>query len=159
MPKIEIHTEINSSIEICFDLSRSIDFHLISTSKTKEKAIAGRTSGLVQLNDTVTWEATHFGVRQKLTSLISGLEFPIYFKDEQLKGVFKSFSHEHHFKQVGEKVVMTDVFVFESPFGILGRFFNRLVLTKYMRRFLMERNAIIKEYAESEKWKIALARD
>ena len=72
MPKIEIHTEINSSIEICFDLSRSIDFHLISTSKTKEKAIAGRTSGLVQLNDTVTWEATHFGVRQKLTSLISG---------------------------------------------------------------------------------------
>ncbi|MDD2983529.1 MAG: SRPBCC family protein [Crocinitomicaceae bacterium] len=159
MPKIEIHTEINSSIEICFDLSRSIDLHLISTSKTKEKAIAGRTSGLVQLNDTVTWEATHFGVRQKLSSLISGFEYPFYFKDEQLKGAFKYFTHEHHFKQVGDQVVMTDVFVFESPFGILGRFFNRLVLTKYMRRFLMERNAIIKEYAESEKWKIALTRD
>jgi ligand-binding SRPBCC domain-containing protein len=159
MPKIELHTEINSTIDICFDLSRSIDFHLLSVSSTKEKAIAGRTSGLIELNETVTWEATHFGVRQKLTSIISGLEFPIYFKDEQLRGAFKSFSHEHHFKQVGDNVIMTDIFIFESPFGILGQLFNRFVLTNYMRKFLMTRNAIIKEYAESDKWKSVLKRD
>lgn len=159
MPKIELRTEINSTIDICFDLSRSIDFHLISVSNTKEKAIAGCTSGLIELNETVTWEATHFGIRQKLTSIISGLEFPIYFKDEQLKGAFKSFSHEHHFEQVGDKVIMIDLFEFESPFGILGRLFNRLVLTNYMRNFLLQRNAIVKEYAESDKWKTVLNRD
>lgn len=158
MPKIELRTEIKSTIDICFDLSRSIDFHLISTAKTNEKAISGRTSGLVQLNDTVTWEATHFGVRQKLTSLISGLEYPIYFKDEQLKGAFKSFSHEHHFKQVGDTVIMLDVFDFESPFGIFGRIFNCILLKNYMKTFLLQRNAIIKEYAESDKWKIVLNR-
>ena len=43
---------------------------------------------------------------------------------------------------------MTDVFEFESPFGIIGRIFNRLVLTNYMRKFLVNRNQVIKEYAE-----------
>ena len=85
MPKFEIKTEINASIEVCFDLSCSIDLHLISTSKTNEKAVAGRVSGLVELNDIVTWEATHFGIRQKLTSKISGFERPFFFQDEQVK--------------------------------------------------------------------------
>lgn len=157
MPKFEIQTEINASIEICFDLSCSIDLHLISTSSTNEKAVAGRTSGLVELNDTVTWEATHFGIRQKLTSKISGFERPFYFQDEQVKGAFKSFSHKHYFKQVNNKVVMTDVFEFVSPFGILGRIFNRLVLTNYMKRFLIERNQVIKEYAESGRELVVLS--
>ena len=148
MPKFEIKTEINASIEVCFDLSCSIDLHLISTSKTNEKAIAGHVSGLVELNDIVTWEATHFGIRQKLTSKISGFERPFFFQDEQVKGAFKSFSHQHHFKQLNDRVLMTDVFEFESPFGIIGRIFNRLVLTNYMRKFLVNRNQVIKEYAE-----------
>jgi len=38
MPQIELETIINSEIEICFDLSRSIDLHKISTAATKEKA-------------------------------------------------------------------------------------------------------------------------
>lgn len=149
MPKFELHTYITAPIETCFDLSCSIDLHQISTRKTNEKAIAGRTSGLVELNDTVTWQATHFGVRQKLTSKISGFERPFFFQDEQVKGAFKSFTHQHHFKQVGDQVLMIDVFEFQSPFGIVGRIFNRLVLTNYMKKFLAERNQVIKEYAES----------
>lgn len=79
MPKIEIITEINSTIDICFDLSRSIDLHKISTAKTNEEAIAGRTTGLINLNETVTWQATHFGVRQKLTSQITAFNRPFFF--------------------------------------------------------------------------------
>src|SRR5690606_7488254 len=100
MPKIELTTEINSSLEICFDLSRSIDFHSISTAKTKEKAIAGRTKGLITLNETVTWQATHFGIRQKLTSKITAFDSPNYFIDEQIKGIFKSIHHLHTFEKV-----------------------------------------------------------
>ena len=66
MPKIEITTEINSTLEICFDLARSIDLHKISTAKTNEEAISGRTTGLIELNESVTWEATHFGIKQKI---------------------------------------------------------------------------------------------
>ncbi|MGZ3777717.1 MAG: hypothetical protein ACXVI9_09040 [Mucilaginibacter sp.] len=44
MPKIELLTEINASIEMVFDLGRSIDLHMESTKQTGEKAIAGKTA-------------------------------------------------------------------------------------------------------------------
>lgn len=153
MPKIELTTEIKSTLEICFDLARSIDLHKISTSKTNEEAIAGRTSGLINLNETVTWKATHFGIRQRFTAQIAAFDRPNYFKDEQIDGIFKSMVHEHKFEQHGGQVIMTDVFEFESPLGLLGRVFNKIILTRYMTKFLKERNKIIKEYAETGKWK------
>ena len=156
MPKIELTTEINSNIEICFDLSRSIDLHKISTTKTNEEAIDGRINGLINLNETVTWQATHFGIRQKLTSKITAFDRPNYFKDEQIKGVFKAIIHEHKFVQLSDKVIMTDIFEFHSPLGIIGSIFNKLVLTSYLKNFLIERNRIIKEFAETEKWKVVL---
>ncbi len=156
MPRIELKTEINSSIEICFDLARSIDLHKVSAGHTREEAVAGRTSGLINLNETVTWQATHFFIRQKLTSKITAINRPDYFVDEQLNGIFKSLRHQHIFAQDGDKVIMTDIFAFESPAGILGQLFNKLMLTSYMRKFLMERNQTIKEFAESDRWKEVL---
>ncbi len=148
MSTITLQTIIDASIERCFDLSTSIDLHKISTGKTNEQAIAGRTSGMIQLNETVTWRATHFGIRQNLTSKITAFERPVHFRDEQLKGAFKCIVHDHYFEKKDEQTVMTDVFYFESPLGFLGRAFNRMVLTKYLTHFLNERNALIKEYAE-----------
>jgi ligand-binding SRPBCC domain-containing protein len=156
MPKIEIITEINSTLEICFDLSRSIDLHKISTAHTHEQAISGRTNGLISLNETVTWQATHFGVKQRLTSKITAYDRPNYFTDEQVNGILKSFLHQHIFEKVGDKVIMKDIFEFHSPFGLLGKLFNHLVLTNYLKRLLTHRNQIIKEFAETEKWKKVL---
>ena len=156
MPIIKLKTEINSTIEICFDLSRSIDLHKISTAKTNEEAIEGTTSGLINLNETVTWEATHFGIRQKLTSKITAFDKPNYFRDEQIKGAFKSIYHEHKFEQLDNKILMTDIFEFKSPFGIFGKLFNKLILTNYLRNLLIDRNNIIKELAETDKWKLVL---
>ena len=52
MPKIELTTYINSSIEMCFDLSTSIDLHKLSTSDTQEQAIAGTKTGLIKRSAT-----------------------------------------------------------------------------------------------------------
>lgn len=156
MSIIELKTEINSTIEICFDLSRSIDLHRISTAKTNEEAIEGTTSGLINLNETVTWKATHFGIRQKLTSKITAFDKPNYFRDEQIKGAFKSIYHQHKFEQLDDKILMTDIFEYQSPFGIFGKVFNKLILTNYLRNLLIDRNNIIKEFAETDKWKLVL---
>jgi ligand-binding SRPBCC domain-containing protein len=156
MPIIELRTEIKGDIETCFDLARSIDFHKMSTAKTNEKAIAGRTSGLINLDESVTWQATHFGIRQELTSKITAFKRPFYFRDEQLKGIFKFIIHDHYFESQNGKVMMTDVFSFQSPFGILGQAFDKLVLTQYLTKFLVERNKLIKEYVETTKWKTVL---
>ena len=156
MPKIELETKINSKIEICFDLSRSIDLHKISIAKSNEKAIDGKTSGLIGLDEFVTWKATHFGITQKLTSKITEYKRPLHFKDEQTKGIFKLINHDHYFEIKNNIVVMKDVFEFQSPFGIIGKLFNYIILTKYMKKLLTVRNETIKDFAETEKWKTIL---
>lgn len=156
MPLIYLETKINSSIEICFDLSRSVDLHQILTAKSNEKAIEGKISGLINFGETVTWQAIHFGIKQKLTSKITQFQSPLYFRDEQVKGAFKYFVHDHNFEQRSSDVLMIDRFEFQSPYSFVGTIFNNIVLLKYMTKLLKERNRIIKEYAETEKWKLIL---
>jgi len=153
MPTINITTVINAPVERCFNLARSIDLHSATTAQTHEKAIAGTTKGLIGKGETVTWEATHFGIRQRLTSFISELEYPVLFEDTMLKGAFKSIRHKHFFEEREGQTIMRDEFTFESPLGILGKLFNALVLTKYMKSFLIRRNEMIKAIAESEAWR------
>lgn len=148
MPVIDLKTTINADIELCFDLSRSIDVHKISTAKTREKAIAGITSGLIKLDETVTWQAVHFGIRQKLTTKITAFDRPFYFRDEQQKGAFKYFIHDHFFEKQKDHIVMRDVFHFRAPFGLAGKIFEKLILTRYMKSLLEERNSVIKDFAE-----------
>lgn len=153
MPRIELNTEINAPISVVFDLSRSIDFHEKSANGTNEKAIAGKTSGLIGLNETVTWRARHFGVTQQLTSKITVMRRPDIFVDEMTQGIFKSICHQHLFLAEGNKTLMIDIFEFESPLGILGKCANRLFLKKYLESFIIKRNEHIKASAESEAWK------
>lgn len=148
MSKIHLNTIINSEIQTVFDLARDIDLHQKSTFKTGEKAIAGRTSGLIELDETVTWKAKHLGVIQTHTSKITAMEKPYHFTDIMLKGTFKSFIHQHLFKTEGNQTVMTDILEFESPFGIIGKLFNHFFLKNYMIKFLIERNKLIKITSE-----------
>lgn len=156
MPTIHLETIINSTIEVCFNLSRSIDLHKISTSHTNEEAIAGTTSGLIGLDEQVTWRARHLGLMQTLTTKITEFNSPTFFVDEMVSGAFKRFRHEHHFEQRDGNVLMVDVFDYTSPLGFLGKVADWLFLKKYMTKLLVKRNEVIKEYAESGKWKEVL---
>ena len=149
MPYIKVETIIDADIKTCFDLARNIEIHQESLKHSGEIAVAGRTSGLIELSETVTWEAKHFGFVQHLTSKITEFKNPDYFVDEMVSGAFKSFRHEHHFKKRGNKTIMADIFYFESPYGILGKLANWLFLKKYMVNLLRTRNAFLKEKAES----------
>lgn len=148
MSLIEIKTLINADIQTCFDLSRNIDFHTASLIHSKEKAIAGKTSGVIELGEWVTWEAHHFGIKQQLTSKITEFERPHYFVDEMVSGAFKSFKHEHIFKTKQNQTLMVDKFQFQSPFGILGKIANVVFLKRYMTKLLTTRNAFLKLKAE-----------
>lgn len=153
MPVIKLETKINAPVERVFDLSRSIDLHTKSTSKSNEKAIAGRTCGLIDLGETVTWQATHFGVRQTLTSKIVAFERPTHFRDSMQRGIFKRIDHDHFFEEIGGETLMRDRFDYDAPLWILGKIADTLFLENYMTGFLQERNGMIKEIAESEKWR------
>lgn len=154
MARIELITYIHAPCERCFDLARSIELHTRSTSATEERAIAGRTRGLLVLDDGVTWQARHFGIRQTLTSRITAFDRPRHFRDSMVRGVFKRFDHDHYFNSDDAgTTVMRDVFDYSAPFGVLGRVAEWLFLTRYLRRFLEDRNREIKTVAESDAWR------
>ncbi|UII20207.1 SRPBCC family protein [Fulvivirga ligni] len=153
MTTITLNTYIQAPQQRVFDLSRSIDLHKISTQHTQEEAISGTTTGLIGLNETVTWKAKHLGVTQKLTTKITSFQSPDSFTDEMTQGAFRSMKHQHLFKKHESGTMMIDIFEFSSPFGPLGRLVNFLFLRNYMTQLLVKRNQIIKEFAETEKWR------
>ena len=149
MPRLTILTTIRAPIEICFDLARSIDLHVESMRQSGERAVAGVTSGLIGLGEEVTWEATHFFVRQRLTSRITAFDRPWQFRDSQVHGIFRRFDHDHLFEQQADATLMTDVFDYESPWGFFGKMADLIVVERHMRRLIEQRASVIKAAAES----------
>ena len=150
MPIIRHEIFINAPVDVCFDLARNVVVHTETTSKTKERAVAGVTAGLLENGDTVTWEAIHFGVKQKLTAKIIEMEKPTTFTDIMVKGAFHSFTHKHDFIESGTGTMMKDTFSYKAPFGMLGVLANRLFLEKYMRDFIATRAKELKRIAEEK---------
>jgi ribosome-associated toxin RatA of RatAB toxin-antitoxin module len=151
MPTIILTTRIKAPIQACFNASRNIDLHRASVPKnSKETAIAGKMSGLIDLDETVTWRAKHIGLYFDMTVKITEMNTPFNFTDEQVKGPFKKMKHQHSFVTFENATEMRDEFYFESPFGILGRLINWLFLKIYMLDLLRKRNVYIKLYLENQ---------
>lgn len=148
MPTIHHEIFIQAPIAVCFDLARNIDVHIQTTGTTNERAVAGVTSGLIENGQTVTWEATHLGVRQKLTAQIIDLERPYRFVDTMVNGAFHSFTHIHEFVESGTGTIMKDTFSYKSPLGVLGIIADKLFLERYMREFIVNRAEGLKKIAE-----------
>jgi ligand-binding SRPBCC domain-containing protein len=153
MPFIHLTTFVAAPVERVFDLSRSINLHKMSMTRFAERPIAGRIDGLIEENETVTWEAKHLFKKRVLTSKITEMKRPFIFIDEQLKGDFKSIRHEHIFKACDNGTIMIDQFNYELPYGRIGRMVNHLFMQRYLKKLLLERNEIVKTTAETGRWK------
>ena len=158
MSVLVLRTCVRAPLVRVFDLARSIDLHQVSTRQTGEVAVAGRTSGLIGLGESVTWRARHFGIVQRLTAKITAFDRPHTFTDEMVSGAFAGFTHRHDFAEADGWTTMTDYFSYRAPLGPLGRLAEWLVLDRYMTELLTIRNATIREVAESDAgWKPLLA--
>lgn len=158
MPTIHLTTFIAAPADRVFDLSRSIELHKQSMNNHKEEAVAGTRFGLIEKDETVTWRARHLFKNRILRSRISEMKKTDMFIDEQVEGDFKAMRHEHYFKPCDNGTIMIDLLQFESPYGLMGRMFNRVFLTGYIKSLLEKRNATIKEFAETDKWKKLLVK-
>lgn len=141
-----LETPIAAPVERCFDLSRSIDAHSESMAGSRERAVGGVTSGAIGAGELVTWSARHFGIRFRMTSRITAFTRPTRFVDEQVRGPFAHWWHEHEFiaadpgAHPAEGTLMIDRISFSSPFGPIGRAVDRWILSRYMLRLIARRN-------------------
>jgi len=150
MPRFELVTNIQAATEDCFALSLLVDAHTASMGRSAERAVGGVTSGHLQLGQTVTWRARHFAFTFRMTSQITAYERPHRFVDQQVRGPFASWWHEHRFDGHELATTMTDVIEYRSPAGPLGLLLDRLLLERYMRRLLEQRNRWLKAQLEDE---------
>jgi ligand-binding SRPBCC domain-containing protein len=146
VPTIHLETFVAAPAGLCFDLCLNVNFH---ERAGHGRAVAGVTSGQMKLGDTVTWEAIHFLVRQRLTSKIVAHERPRTFIDEMQSGAFARWRHTHAFTEQSGGTLMADDVDFASPLGILGRIADAVLLEHYMTRFLVRHNEHFKREAEA----------
>jgi ligand-binding SRPBCC domain-containing protein len=146
MASIRLETVIAAPIADCFGLSLSVDAHTASMSGSGERAIGGVTSGVMKLGDTVTWRARHLGIVFRLTSVITEYEYPRRFVDEQQRGPFGRWWHEHTFTAMANGATqMIDVVEFRSPLSLLGS----VAVSHYLPHLLRQRNAWLKSALEA----------
>lgn len=133
-------TFVRSSPELVFDRSLDVEFHLASMARSRERAIAGVTTGRLGSGDTVTWQAWHFGLRFRMTSRISAWDRPTMFVDEQVRGPFRWFCHLHTFEPIDGGTRMIDDVAYAAPLGPIGIAAERIVLGRYLEQLIDERN-------------------
>lgn len=157
MPTLHLTSFIAAPQDRVFDLNRNISLHKISMEKFGEQAISGVTSGLINKDDTVTWKGKHLYKTRFFTSRITEMKPYEMFTDKMIKGDFKSFEHQHFFKSADNGTIVIDIITYETPYGWIGNLVNKLYLNSYLEKLIGQRNEVIKQYAESDKWRALLS--
>jgi ligand-binding SRPBCC domain-containing protein len=91
------------------------------------------------------------GIKLKWTTEIGEVQDKALFVDEQKKGPYKYWHHEHRFEQTKEGVLMTDKLIYALPLGILGRFARSLFVRKMVEQIFDYRYRKIEELFNGNK--------
>jgi ligand-binding SRPBCC domain-containing protein len=81
---------------------------------------------------------------------IKAVKEGVFFIDEQRKGPYKIWHHEHHFKAVEGGVEMTDIVSYEVPFGILGKLAHPFIVRPKLEHIFNYRTQKINEIFPSK---------
>jgi ligand-binding SRPBCC domain-containing protein len=125
-----------------FGLALNVDLHVGSMAASGESAVGGRTTGVLGPGEEVIWRARHFGLTWSMTARITDYEPPRRFVDQQTRGPFRFFRHEHLFEEVPGGTKMTDRIEFAAPLGPAGRA-AELLLRRHLRRLIESRGAYL----------------
>jgi ligand-binding SRPBCC domain-containing protein len=150
MTTIKMTTIIKAPASTCFAVSLDVGIELQAASQHGIRAISGVTSGVMREGETVTWGVRQYGLWIRHTSVIGGYDKPTYFQDRMVRGLFRSFEHDHFFHPTSPtETTMCDEVRFSMPGWLLGPVSERLVVRRRLRDLLAERNRLIKIQAET----------
>ncbi|UCZ52964.1 SRPBCC family protein [Bacillus shivajii] len=146
MPEFKYKQLIQAPMEVCFELARNVDIHM---QITKDQAVCGVTEGLLEEGDNVTWEVQHFGIKQRLTAMVSFMDSP-HKLVIMVRGTFQTYTHIREFFEVSDGTMMVGMLEYRSPFGLVGILADKLFLERYMQTLIKSRAKTFKKIAEAE---------
>ncbi|MCE3294938.1 MAG: hypothetical protein K0R65_652 [Crocinitomicaceae bacterium] len=74
---------------------------------------------------------------------IKTVKYQSFFVDIQLRGPYRSWHHEHHFREVEGGVEMTDLVSYAMPFGFIGEIMHRLIVRNKLEAIFDHRRSSI----------------
>jgi ligand-binding SRPBCC domain-containing protein len=150
MTSISTITIISAPVDVCFRSSLNIDLELLAAKDYSIKAIGGVTTGIIGAGERVTWQTKQFGIWITHTTEVTGFEPPVYFQDSMVKGLFRSFRHDHFFHSLSPtKTQMRDEMHFTMPVLFAGVVSERLIVKGRLENLLRKRNDAIRNDAEA----------
>ena len=69
-----------------------------------------------------------------------------YFVDEQRKGPYALWQHQHHFKVIDGGVKMTDIVHYKNPLWVLGDLANNLFVKNELKQIFLHRYQKVEEH-------------
>lgn len=93
----------------------------------------------------ITYTIKMFGFRIGWKTLITSYDPPYSFVDEQIKGPYALWHHQHHFKLVDQGVQMTDTVNYCIPFKIFGELARKLYVESQLEMIFNYREKVINE--------------
>ena len=155
---IHITNFIAAPSEIVYDLSRHMLLQKTAMEKIGGKQVRGVSSGLLSNQDIVLWNI-HFLKKDFLFNLkITDLTPGLFIQEEMFQGSFESFKHLRHFKKIQNGTLVIDEIFYSLPKKFWSGWIDRFFVNGKLHELLKERNKILKEYAESNKWKALLTK-
>ncbi len=86
-----------------------------------------------------------FNISLNWVTIISAVEKPHYFIDEQKFGPYKFWHHRHTFKELSDGVLMKDEVYYALPAGVLGRMMHRFFIKKKIEEIFSFRKETLKK--------------
>jgi ligand-binding SRPBCC domain-containing protein len=68
-----------------------------------------------------------------------------YFVDEQRRGPFRLWHHQHHFRETTGGVEMTDIVHYQLPLGVFGVLAHGLFVGRQLQRIFTFRRQVVEE--------------
>lgn len=157
MSTIHVTTFVAAPAARVFDLSRNLSIYRKIFKQGAEQFSSTAGGNLLNQGDTILINAKHLGKIRSVTLKITAYNKPWFYTEEQIRGDLFSYKHEHHFKEAENGAIMIDIIEYEYPRDMIGKLLGKLYMKKYMEELVNTRNRLIKDYAESEKWKAVMA--
>lgn len=138
-------TKLNASLEQVFEFfSRAENLNQVTPPHLRFKILTPLPLQM-KLGAVIDYQIQLSGVPFHWRTLITSWEPPFRFVDEQMKGPYKLWHHEHTFEQCDGYVLMTDCVHFLSPGWFLEPLINRFFVEPKVKEIFRYRDERFKD--------------
>jgi len=119
---------------------------LITPTSMKFKILSRSDAGDMYPGMIITYRLSPlFKMQVKWTTEITQVKEKVYFIDNQIKGPYKIWHHEHRFKSINQGIEMEDILYYNLSWGIFGRFAHQSFIRQKVHEIFNFRAKKIKE--------------